>query len=303
MKSLLSWLLILGILVSGAGFALKMYKDLNTEQAYTLKVIDLQNQFQNQLAGLGQLAEDTYRREIGIALTSYFSQLNQLGKENPGLLDVERELRIGEEMLAKGHMSEGQKLAREERIKWTLDLYQKMRVGQYRPLYTVADKTFRFDLYDIEPVDTDTRNPRIRLSYSHWNAFGPISYKMIEGNIRITQDPNKPAEVPQIVGEGQPPTLQIKPTRWVKEFIPGVEVGYYELPLLPSNAEKIQLNFDFGLRTIGGTELVSHIAFPEIPVASSWKVPEGKEWQGQERFASDDEIVKAGGAPTQKITF
>ncbi|MBJ80370.1 MAG: hypothetical protein CMH60_03545 [Myxococcales bacterium] len=303
MKSLLSWFLVLGILVSGAGLALKMYKDLNTEHSYQLKVIDLQNQFQTQLAGLGQLDEDTYRREIGISLTRYFSQLNQLGKEFPGLLDVERELRTGEEMLSKGHMSESQKLAREERINWTLALYQKMRVGQYRPLYTVADKTFRFDLYDIQPVDTDTRNPRIRLSYAHWNAFGPISYKMIEGNIRIKQDPDKPAEVPQIVGEGQPPTLQIKPGRWVSEFIPGVEVGYYELPLLPPNAEKIQLNFDFGLRTIGGTEIVSNIVFPDMPVASSWKVGEGKEWQGKERFASDEEIVKAGGAPTQKITF
>lgn len=295
MKSVMGWLVILGVIIGGAGFGLWQFNETTKKQNYALELAALKADFATQSVGLRLLEKNDYRKEIGIALTAYFSDLGKLAKKYPGLLDIEREIKHGVTEFDRGRMTESQKIAREERIAITIDLFNRMRSGQYRPLYTQADKTFRFDIYDISPAKVSGEN-RIKMSYLHWGAFGPVSYNMIQGNFRAEQTKGKPVEIPQIVGEGQPPNLQIDPEHWVTEFPPGMEIGYYDLPQFPRQASAIELSFMFGLRTVGGTSLPINIQFEEIAIPENWKVPEGQEWQAQERLASDDELRAAGAA-------
>ncbi|MEE8408087.1 MAG: hypothetical protein V3T05_00645 [Myxococcota bacterium] len=295
MKSAMGWLVILGVIISGAGFGLWQFNETTREQDYALELAVLKAEFQKQSVGLRLLEKDDYRKEIGIALTSYFSELGKITKVYPEFYDIERELKRGETEFDRGRMTQSQKLARDERIAITVDLFNRMRSGLYRPLYTQADKTFRFDIYDITPAKVSGEN-RVKMSYLHWGAFGPVTYNMIRGNFRAEQTAGKPVEIPQIVGEGQPPNLQIDPERWVTEFPPGMEIGYYDLPQFPRQATAIELSFMFGVRTVGGTDLPINIQFDEIAIPENWKVPEGQEWQAQERFASDDELRAAGAA-------
>ncbi|OGQ90606.1 MAG: hypothetical protein A2289_06455 [Deltaproteobacteria bacterium RIFOXYA12_FULL_58_15] len=299
MKSILGWLVVLGLVVGGAGFGLWQFNQTTQEQAYHLELAQLKRGFLNSFVGLRIQSTDEYRKEVGIALTKYFGELDKLAKKYPDFYDIERELKHGEAELAAGRMPESQKLGREERIAITLDLFKRMRQGQYRPLYTGSDKTFRFDVWDITPAKV-SGEMRVKMSYAHWGAFGPVSYQSIIGNMPIEQEKGKPAEVKQFVGDGQPPSLQIDPERWVAEFPPGVEIGHYDLPQFPREATSVELTFVFDIRTIGGSSQTATILFDDVPIPESWKVPEGQKWEGQERLASDDEL-RAAGATVQDV--
>ncbi len=295
MKTVLSWIVVLGLMGGGGAFGMQRYKHAVAQRSYDTKVAALKRDFLKQSVGLRLLEPDRYRQEIGILLTQYFAELDKLQRELPEFFDVERERKVTAAEMEKGRLNDEKRQAREERIDITLDLFNRMRSGQYRPLYTSADKTFRFDIYDIAPAKSAAET-RVKLSYVHAGAFGPVEYKLIQGNIRATQVKGKPMAIPQIVGEGQPPSLQIDPEKWVAEFPPGMEIGYYELPQFPREAEAIELTFDFSIRTTGGSEIESHILFPDVPIPESWKLPEGQVWQAEERIADESEIRAVTGA-------
>lgn len=292
MKSFLAWAVVLVVFGGLGAFGFKHQQMTERSFDYERRLNQLKREFLVQSKGLQLLDTDTYRKEVGIQLTKYFAELAKLAKEHPELYDAQREKARGMMEVERGRMSEDQKAARDERIDFALDVFERMRTGQYRPIYTAADKTFRFDIYDISPAKLSGEE-RVKISYVHWGAFGPMTYKSIIGNIQAAQKEGKPVEIPQIVGDG-PPSLQVEAERWVNEFIPGVEVGYYDLPLFPSEAQTLELSFMFGVRTIGGTDVPVSVSFPGIPIAESWKLKAGEAWQAQERFADEDELRAAG---------
>ena len=296
MKSVLSWLAVVAIIGGAGAYGANHFHTLDREKAYKLELAALKDTFKTQSVGLQQLSPEEYSKEIGIHLTRYFQAIGKLSKTYPEFYDLERERKHNAAMIEKGHMTQSQQGAREERIALSLDLMDKMKSGQYRPLYTSADKGFRFDIWDIKPVKSGVET-FLQFSYAHWGAFGPVNYDMIIGNIRAEQEEGKPVEVPQIVGEGQPPYLQVKPDRWVQEFPPGVEVGYYTLPTFPQQALGLTLSFQFGIRTVGGSTLYADIKFPEMEIPDAWKIGSDQKWNGRERFASDEELEELGAKP------
>ena len=296
MKSLLNWFLVLALFGGAGAYGLNHYHTINQKQAYSLELAELQGQYRGKSAGLVHLSNDEYTKEVGIHLSRYFRELGKLAKTFPDFYDIERERKYSETEVEAGHMTQAQKSARGERIDLTLNVMDKMRSGQYRPLYTAIDKGFRFDIWDIRPIKIGSEEA-LQISYAHWGAYGPVSYDMIIGNIRARQEAGKPVEVPQIVGDGQPPYLQVNPGRWVREFVPGVEVGYYTLPKLPQKAEGLELNFQFSLRTVGGSNLHANIQFPEMTIPDAWKIGKDAKWNAKERYASDEELEELGAKP------
>ena len=175
-----------------------------------------------------------------------------------------------------------------------------MRSGQYRPIYTSQDKGFRFDIFEMGVVQGEGGQPAIRAKFVQWGAFGPINYNTITGTFGVEIEEGKPVEIPQIVGDGQPPTLNFDPSDWVAEFFPGVQTGYYEFPLFPPQAKTIDLEFGYDIRTIGGTAVPPvMINFKQIAIPDAWKV--GGDWKAKERFASDEELKALGVDPQVKV--
>ena len=296
MKSFIGWLIVLGVIIAGGVMGLNDYRERNREFSYNLELNKLQSAFERQSAGLHLLGPEKYQAEIGIHLERYFRDLRKLGKEYPEHQDFEREFKYGEAKVEKGHMNPGQKQARDERIQLTIDLMNKMRQGHYRPLFSQSNNGFRFDIHDIAPAKVDGQDA-IKMAYIHWGAFGPVDYQMIEGTFTTPQVKGEAVQISKLEGAAQPPTLQIKPQRWVREFMPGLEVGYYLFPRFPRQADGIKLRFDFTQRTIGGSIVPVVIDFPEMKIADAWKIEEGKEWKAEERFASDEELEALGAKP------
>lgn len=296
MKSFVGWLVVLALIIAGGVMGLNTYRETNREFSYKLDLGKLQAAFERQSTGLHLLGPEKYQAEIGIHLERYFRDLRKLGKEYPEHQDFEREFKYGEQKVAKGHMNPTQKTARDERIQLTVDLMNKMRQGHYRPLHTTAHNGFRFDIHEMAPAKIDGQDA-IKMSYIHWGAFGPVDYQMIEGVFTTPQVEGEAVQISKLEGASQPPTLQVKPQRWVLEFMPGLEIGYYLLPRFPREAEGIKLRFDFSQRTIGGSRVPVTVEFPEMKIPESWKIQEGKTWKAEERFASDEEIEAHGVKP------
>lgn len=307
MRSAIMWILGLAVVGGGAAYAFVSHTQQAKQATYDAELAKIKRAFLAQSSSLVFLDEASYQKEIGPHLSKYFRELSKLQRQYPEFYDVERERKAGEERLAMGQMTESQKIQRDERIDITLDLFNRMMSGQFRPIYTRVDKNFRFDIYDISPARVGGEQ-KVKFSFVHWAPFppehkpnqGPVTYRSITGNIKAEQEAGKPAEVHKFEGESQPPSLQINPERWVAEFPPGMEIGYYDLPQFPREAQFVELAFEFDIRTVGGSDLPVSIAFPEVPVAEAWKVAEGQKWEAQERFATDDELQAHGVQPTQE---
>jgi hypothetical protein len=306
MKSAVTWVVGLAIALGGGWFAIRGYNHQEARFLYQRELSGLQREFLADSLPLFRLDTQGYQRDIGPHLSKYFRGIDKLARDRPGLYDLEREIKATSEKVAAGLMTEPQARARSERIALTTDVYNRMRQGQYRPIYTASDNNFRFDIYDISPARVAGEH-KIKFSYVHWGPFprehrpgsGTVSYDSIVGNIKALQAEGKPAELPQLVGDAQPPSLQVSPERWIAEFPAGAELGFYDLPLFPKNATTLQLTFAFGIRTVGGSKVMANIAFEEIPIPDGWKLAEGQKWESQQRFASDDELEAAGVEPTQ----
>lgn len=289
MKSVVGWLLLLVMLVGMAAVGLHHFRRTTREQAYALSLDAIKEDFQTQAAGLQLLEPDAYHKELSVLLSRYFSRLNTLAHTYPECYDPARERTLVEKETARGRLSPEQRAERLERIDHTLALFEKLRSGHYQPMDTRVDKTFRFDVESIEPARVASED-RLKLSYLHWGAFGPVSYRLIKGDIR-TADVDAHSDKTkryQIMAEDQPPALQIEPQRWVREFIPGVEIGYYDLPRLPPNAQSMQLRFDMTIRTVGGTSVPVSMVFAEMNAPDAWKVRPGEQWNAKELITDEE---------------
>jgi hypothetical protein len=305
MKTLAGW--IAGIvLVGGLGaYGYTNHQQVSGQYAYDLALAQVKREFLTQTSGVHQLDADTYRKEIGPHLSAYFRDVRKLSKKYPQFFDVQRERAVGERKRAAKKISAANKKQRDERIDLTLALYNNMMQGQFRPVHTQSDKNFRFDLHDISKERVGSQD-MIRFSFVHWGPFdyaqrpnsGSVTYQDLVVDIKLIQDKGKPAKMAQMATDG-PPTLQVSAEKWVKEFPPGAEIGYYEFPLFPAEAETASFTFNYGIRTIGGSENFVSIAFKDMEVVESWKMGEGETWKDHERFASDKELQAAGVSPTQ----
>lgn len=298
MKSLISWVLGIVVVVGAGTFGFMHHKNTVRALEYDKKLASLRTDFATTLASLQQLETEAYTKDIGTSLTKYFVALDELARAYPEQYDPKRELARGVAEVARGRMNEAHKKDRDERIQMTLAVFDKLKSGSYKPVFTAADKGFRFDITEAAPTKIEGEDG-LKLSYMHLGVYGQVEYRNIEGNIQAAQVAGKPIEIPKIVAENQPPSLQVKGSDWVREFPPGIEFGYYELPLFPREATTVDLSFDFAIRTPGGTAVQVATKFPQLAIPESWKLAEGQKWDAEVQVA-DEETLQAAGVKTDK---
>jgi hypothetical protein len=306
MKSVITWIMALAVMGGMVAYGFKRTETAERARAYDKRLNELKREFLTQAKGLTFIEADAYKKEVGILLAQYFRGLEDLGKAYPELYAPDREKTKTAVEAKAGKLDAAKTQARDERVDMSLSLFEKMKAGQYRPLFSAADKGFRFDIWDAQPVKSGN-DEMVRFSYAHWGAFGPVSYKSISGEIKTAEQTKADAdkkdakakvengkkvlsESTSINADDQPPALQVDAERWVTEFVPGVEIGYYELPLFPGNAASVDLKFGFGLRTPGGSEVFAETAFNAMPIAAAWKAK--GEW-GAEHRVIEKEVPEA----------
>jgi len=263
MKTIFSWL-FLAIVIGGVSYTTyDRYQHLARAQAYDLALMQIKRDFTSQTQALVYLNNDDYKRQINIVTTRYFNSLRDLGQKFPELYRVQPK--------TSEPLSEVQRAIREERALLTTQLFDELSQGQYQPLYTSSDKSFRFDITKIQA------DSNVKISFVHWGTHASINYKTIAANFQTDNKRDKH----QMIAENQAPTLVFEPEHWMKEFIPDIQIGYYELPKFPSEAKTVDLQFDFELITPGGTTLPVSAHFTAVPIGDTWKVAAGEHWEEQ----------------------
>ncbi len=288
MKTFAAWIIGLAFL-GGAGFwGLKEYRAVTGKQAYYLSLAELRAEHETAMQGMSLLSSDAYKQEIGIALTRYFTKLAELDQKYPGMQQFDREVIATNQLKADGKITEEQIAARNEVIELTQKIMKAMREGAYRPIYTSADHPFRLDILAIEPATIDG-NQRIKVSFVQWGGGDKVQNRHIVGNFQGVINAKGKKQGLQMTADNQPPTVIVKPERWVAEFPPNARIGYYDLPLFPPNANSLDLGLEFALTTPGGTELPIKVNFPSIPMEAGWKLTEGQ-WAQNQRIGTPEEI-------------
>jgi hypothetical protein len=288
MKSLFTWVLLAGLAAAlSAGYR---HHDAQMKQhAYQQDLAVLQQEFTQRASVLPFVPSASYTHTVHTLLESYAQNLLKLSQIHTTQYNPMREKDASVEAETEGRFTPTQAAARTERIAFTLKAFDNLIEGTYKPIASAADKNMRLDIVSIQPYNNGTTT-LLKVEYLRWGPSENLQYNKVQGDIRTSSiKGSKNPEAAQILAEGQPPTLQINPQRWVKEYIPGTEIGYYELPLLPSNAEGITLSFDFTASLPGGETLPYHLVFEEIPTASPWKLSANTQWEAQEHVASQQD--------------
>jgi len=352
-------LLLVGILTVAVPFATGVYAWKVTRekraQAFRLELALAKERFAREAVGVRMLSDDAYTTGVAALLRGYAATLDEIERRHPEQSGVVAagatttaaavtEVRTATLALAQAPgeapaqtptqaqaptATQRPAQAQAEQNALAQGLLARVRQDSYRPLYSASDKSFRFDILAITP-ETMSGEPRLKVLFATWGAFGPVTYGGIEGvfrgasptpghssptspSLRNSVTPNghgtttpsarpAPPAIAKLVGESQPPNLVFDAAAFAPELPSGLALGYYDLPLCPREASELQLTFGLDITAAAGQLVPMRLVFPHIAIADAWKVADGARWQGEERVISDREVEATGGPKRRRAT-
>ncbi|MEM6532855.1 MAG: hypothetical protein AAF654_09530 [Myxococcota bacterium] len=284
MRGAVAWFITVVAVPAAALYGLDLLEKAEHRYGYESELDALKREFVRGVPALPLIADAEYPDAVSTGLADYFRELEALAHRYPEHFSVERARTEVDAKVQSGQMTQAQRDQRTERIDFTLALFDQMRRGAYRPLYTAADRGFRFDIVDISPYTVGSTK-RLKLTFVHWGAYGDVSYRSITGRFKS----DSTVGIPRLEGVGQAPNLLVEPERWVAEFVPGAQIGFYDFPLMPASAEELQLSFSFDIKTPAAKPLSVAIEFLPMVLPDAWKSTEV--WAATERKLSAEELA------------
>ncbi len=222
-----------------------------------------------------------YTQELGPFFKGYFEQVDayrgrhKLGKDFDAYL-TELEQRGGKDDRAED---------RKAFYEYTRKLFEQMRTGRYKPLWTATDKGMRLDVVSADGVKV-LGKPQVRLQLVLWGAQraersdGKVKKMVTSAAFRtqwkLTDERGK------LLGEmtGEDPSMKIDfPERFIAEFPPQMVLGHYDMDLVPNEVKKMEISFTVSSRAAsGGDAAATYVWKPEVP--SEWRLGAGEKWEG-----------------------
>ncbi|HCF58851.1 MAG TPA: hypothetical protein DFS52_12780 [Myxococcales bacterium] len=297
--------IVLAVLLGAAGFGVSKYQSKTSEYDHKLGLERIRKEFLER-APFARLmpGQERYQEEQRALWKWYFDELTGHYNKYPGLKNYERFLDELIERKTKRKIKEQEFAQYEERYELVKSYWDTMQAGKYLPVFTGLDNGLRFDIYEMRPIP-DAREPRVRLQFTLLGTQRKWNVESSSGGGRIMKM-NVNASFHELVfkgfdAEGKParemrasgdPFKLDYPERFIDEFPPGVVIGYYELPRVPSVVTKAELSFEIATRSvISGEEIVGRFTWKLDPVPEELKLPPGMAWEGAE-----EQILKEEGA-------
>lgn len=291
------------VLLGAAWFGVSKYNAKSEQYEHELGLERVRKEFLERAPFARLMAEPArYEDERRSLWKWYFDELTAHYNKFPDQKNYERFL---DELIAKKQqrkLKEQEYKLYEERYELVKDYWDTMEAGKYMPVYTGLENGLRFDVYEIKPVP-DPREPRARLLFTllgaqrKWNieqssGGGRIMKMSVNASFRELVFKGLDAEdkpVREMRASGDPFKIDY-PERFIEEFPPGIVLGYYELPKIPSVVAKAEITFEIATRSvISGEEAVGKFVWKLDPVPSELKMPAGMVWEGAEEQIRQDE--------------
>lgn len=238
--------------------------------------------------------EASYREELKPFLKNYFDQVD------------EHLTRFGGNKQFDGYLQELEKRAetsKDERAgdrkayyEYTRKLFDSLREGRYRPVWTATDKGMRLDVVSSDVIMVMGR-PQVRLQLVLWGAQrmlkdeGKVKKMMTSASFntvwKLTDAKGK------LLGEmrGADPAMKVDfPERFIAQFPPQMVLGHYDLDLMPSEVAKMEMTIGVNSRSASGGDAAANYVW-KLDVPSDWKLGAGETWEGATQEERPEEEI------------
>jgi hypothetical protein len=191
--------------------------------------------------------------------------------------------------LAKKAKEGDPKLAeRKARYEMVRGIFQRMQATEYQPLYTSTQNGTRLDILSATPVTVDGTQ-KIRWPIAVWGAYREtqedvkneikkvVTSAHFDVHMKLYDAKDKAPYEMSISGE--PSFKTDYPERYIWAFPPQILLGYFDVPLVPSDATKAEITFTVDARApFGGSSQSTYVWKLDVPAA--WKLKPGQKWEG-----------------------
>jgi hypothetical protein len=239
--------------------------------------------------------EGSYRQEISPFFKTYFEQVAsyqsryKLNKEFDAYLD---------ELDKRGDKDER---AQDKKAfyDYTRKVFDQMREGRYKPVWTATDKGMRLDVLSSDVVMV-LNKPQVRLQLVLWGAQREerqdgkakkmVTSASFKTQWKLTDEKGK------LFGEmtGDDPSMKVDfPERFIAEFPPQMVLGHYDMDLIPNEVKKMEITFNVSSRAASGGDAAATYLW-KLDVPSEWRLGAGEKWVG----AEDTEVSEVEIEPT-----
>lgn len=285
---------VLVVLLGGGWFALKSWRGKTAEYEHRLELERIRKEFLLREPMARSLADpDKYKAEQRALWKWYFAELTDHYNKFASFKNYERFLDdLGERKRAR-RIKEPELAQYEERYQLTKRFWDLATGGRYDPPFTAWDKGLRFDVFKVETAP-EAGEPRVRMHFAlwgaqrKWNVDSAGGARVVRLNVSASfQDmvfKGLDAEdklVREMRASGDPFKID-HPDRFIEELPPGVVIGYYDIPKIPSVVAKAELTFQVATRSvITGEDAVGTFVW-KFPADGEWRLPVGIGWENAE---------------------
>ena len=289
-------LVIAGILI-GAVMSYRTASDRAQEAQRTADFTRVQKDYLERVGWMRTNPDEaSYRQEVSPFFKVYFEQVSshqdryRLSKEFDAYL---------EELESRGDERAADKKANYE---YTRKVFDQMREGRYKPVWTATDKGMRLDVLSSDVVMV-LNKPQVRLQLVLWGAQreertdGKVK-KMVTSASFKTQWKLTDARG-KLLGEmnADDPSMKVDfPERFIAEFPPQMVLGHYDIDLVPNEVKKMDITFTVSSRAASGGDATATYVW-KLDVPADWRLGEGQKWEGAEVTERAEEEIdpsKAG---------
>lgn len=225
----------------------------------------------------------SYGQEINSFFKTYFEQVStyrnryRLGNEFDAYL-TELDSRGGKDERAQD---------KKAFYDYTRKVFDQMREGRYKPMWSATDKGMRLDVLSSDVVMVMNK-PQVRLQLVLWGAQreersdGKVKKMVTSASFKtqwkLTDEKGK------LIGEmnGDDPAMKVDfPERFIAEFPPQMVLGHYDMDLVPSEVKKMEITVNVSSRAASGGDVAATYLW-KLDVPADWRLGAGQTWEGAE---------------------
>lgn len=281
-----SFFIIALIVVGLCGATYTLTKNANQAKAQSDEAADraqLRNDYLEQVGFIRSDPDDqAYRTEVNSFLATYFKSVDAHVAKfglNPNYDDYLTELaQRGSSPDAAGF---------KQNYETVKALFDRMRDGKYKPVWTATDKGMRLDV-----LSDDVEGDKIRLVLVLWGAQRQMHEEDRQGGGKILKMMTSAAfsttwklydAKGKEYGEmnAADPAGKIDyPERYVSYFPPQVVLGHYDVDRIPATVSKMDITFGVTSSAPSGGTAAASFVWKLDTIPPEWKLASGQAWKG-----------------------
>jgi hypothetical protein len=292
MRSLIKMGLVAALFLGVLAWAMAQHRTTKRDLEHRLARQELRSEFLQRAPWVFSLSEPAaYVQEARGLFSWYAKEVEALHRRHPAphpTPDTRGDL---DARLAAGRLSQQEYEGLRDSQEQVDELWAAFAQGTYAPVMTGVQASMRIDFLPPRPTVVDGQ----RALQGRFVVWGAQRSKVEERVGQVTQVRTQThasfhdVEVKLFDGKGKQlgqltfglpfgPYVPV-PEQRNEDFPPGAFVGTYAIPLVPHEAESMEMTASLVSRAVTGSPIRADFAWKE-PVPTSWKLGEGEAWEG-----------------------